>query len=309
MELVDVHALGRLADADLHRRVAARGKRAALGEVEKVDGGAGDGLELLAHGVERGDGAQKALGVLVLGVVEDLVGGAALAVRASVHDHDLVAHLGDDAQVVGDHDDGHAELLLELLHELEDLGLDGDVEGRGGLVGDQDVGLAGERHGDHDALAHAAGVLVRILLHALLGVVDAHEAQHLDGAVPRLPLVAVGVERDGLDELMPDGIGGVQRGHRILEDDRDLVAAHIAHDLLARADELLAVELDGAGDNLTRGCEDLHDGVGGNGLAGAGLAHDAEDLAPVEEEGDAVDGLDLAGVGEERRMEVGDFEQ
>ena len=309
MELVDVHALGRLADADLHGVLATRGEGASLGEVQEVDGRASDGLELLAHGVERGDGAQQALGVLVLGVVEDLLGGAALAVGAGVHDHDLIAHLGDDAQVVGDHDDGHAQLLLERLHELEDLGLDGDVERRGGLVGDQDIGLARERHGDHDALAHAAGVLVRVLLHALLGVVDADEAQHLDRTVPCLPLVAVGVERDGLDELVPDGVGGVQRGHRVLEDDRDLVAAHIAHDLLARTHELLPVELDGTGDDLTCGGEDLHDGVGGDGLAGTGLAHDAEDLAPIEEEGDAVDGLDLAGVGEERRMEVGDFEQ
>ena len=38
----------------------------------------------------------------------------------------------------------------------------GDVERRGRLVGDQDVGLGDEHHGDHDALAHAARDLVRI---------------------------------------------------------------------------------------------------------------------------------------------------
>ena len=194
-------------------------------------------------------------------VVEDLLGRATLAVAAGVHDHDLVAHLRHDAQVVGDHDDGHAHLLLELLHELEDLGLDGHVKGRGGLVGNQDVRLAGKRHGDHDALAHAAGMLVRVLLHALLGLVDAHEAQHLDRAVPRLLLVAVGVQGDGLDELVADGVGGVQRGHRVLEDDADLVAAHVAHGLLARADQLLAVKLDGARDDLSGGRQDLHDGI------------------------------------------------
>ena len=40
--------------------------------------------------------------------------------------------------------------------------LHGDVERRGGLVGDQDVGAGDQHHGDHDALAHAAGDLVRI---------------------------------------------------------------------------------------------------------------------------------------------------
>ena len=46
--------------------------------------------------------------------------------------------------------------------QVEDLALDGDVERGGRLVGDQQVGLAGERHGDGDALALAAGELVRI---------------------------------------------------------------------------------------------------------------------------------------------------
>jgi hypothetical protein len=32
----------------------------------------------------------------------------------------------------------------------------------GRLVGDQKLGVGGEHHGDHDALAHAAGELVRV---------------------------------------------------------------------------------------------------------------------------------------------------
>jgi hypothetical protein len=40
---------------------------------------------------------------------------------------------------------------------ISDLRLDGDVERGGRLVGDQHFRIAGERHGDHGALAHAAG--------------------------------------------------------------------------------------------------------------------------------------------------------
>jgi hypothetical protein len=50
----------------------------------------------------------------------------------------------------------------EVAQQVEDLGLDGDVERGGGLVGDEQARVAGERHGDHDALAHAAGELVRV---------------------------------------------------------------------------------------------------------------------------------------------------
>ena len=47
-----------------------------------------------------------------------------------------VGHLAHDAQVMGDQQHGHAELALQVFQELQDLRLDGDVEGRRGLVGD-----------------------------------------------------------------------------------------------------------------------------------------------------------------------------
>ena len=50
----------------------------------------------------------------------------------------------------------------ELLHLVQDLALDRDVERGGRLVGDDQVGLVQQRDRDRDALAHAAGELVRI---------------------------------------------------------------------------------------------------------------------------------------------------
>ena len=50
---------------------------------------------------------------------------------------------------------------LQLGEQVEDLGLHGDVERRGRLVGDQDLRVGGDRRGDEDALQHAAGQLVR----------------------------------------------------------------------------------------------------------------------------------------------------
>ena len=69
---------------------------------------------------------------------------------------------------------------LQLAHQVEDLGLDRDVEGGRRLVGDQQLGLGGERHGDHHPLRLAAGELVRVGLGAPFGVGDADAAQHLD---------------------------------------------------------------------------------------------------------------------------------
>ena len=75
---------------------------------------------------------------------------------------------------------------LQLAHQVEDLRLDGDVERGGRLVGDQQSRIAGQRHRDHHALAHAAGELVRIFVDAPLGRGDADAPQQLDGALARL---------------------------------------------------------------------------------------------------------------------------
>lgn len=60
-------------------------------------------------------------------------------------------------------------LISEGAEKGEDLGLDGDVEGGCGLVGDQELGAVDEGHGDDEALPLAAGELVRIVAKAGFG--------------------------------------------------------------------------------------------------------------------------------------------
>ena len=131
--------------------------------------------------VEVGDRAEQPLRVGVPRMVEQLVGARLLHLAARVHHHHPVGVLGDHAHVVGDEDDRGAERVLQLAHQVEDLGLDGHVERRGRLVGDEHLGIARQRHGDHDALAHAARELVRIGVRAPLGLGNVDALQHLDG--------------------------------------------------------------------------------------------------------------------------------
>ena len=69
--------------------------------------------------------------------------GASSTLRPAYITTTRCAGLGDDAEIVGDQHDRRAELLLELEHQVEDLRLDGDVERRGRLVGDQHLRIAG----------------------------------------------------------------------------------------------------------------------------------------------------------------------
>ena len=58
-------------------------------------------------------------------------------------------------------------LLLQVLQQVDHLRLDRDVERRHRLVADDQLGLDGERAGDADALALAAGELVRVAAHVV----------------------------------------------------------------------------------------------------------------------------------------------
>lgn len=172
-----------LLEVDRQGILVSGGEGIALGRIEKIGGRSGDGFEAFL-GIEIGDGGEKSPRIGMLGVVEDLVDGTDLHDLSGIHDGDPVGHVGDDAQVMGDEDDGHVALLLEPVDQLEDLRLDGDVQGRGRLVADEDFRIGGQGDGDDDSLTHAAGEFERILIEADLRLGNADLAHDLDG--PRL---------------------------------------------------------------------------------------------------------------------------
>jgi hypothetical protein len=57
--------------------------------------------------------------------VEEVVGLALFDNVSQVHHGHPVADVVDDAQVVGDEEVGQVELLLQLFHQVNDLGLNG----------------------------------------------------------------------------------------------------------------------------------------------------------------------------------------
>ena len=116
------------------------------------------------------------------GDVVDLVAGADLDDLAEVHHGDTVGDVAHHRQVVGDEQVGQPELVLQLLEEVDDAGLDADVERRHRLVEDDELRLDRQRPGDADALALAAGELVRVAV-GVLGR-QADELQQLLNARP-----------------------------------------------------------------------------------------------------------------------------
>ena len=113
-------------------------------------------------------------------------------------------------------------------------------------------------------------------------------------------VVDVLVHLDRLDELLADLVEGVQRGERVLEDHRDLVAADLAQLVVGHLDQVRALEHDPAGD---LGVRRPGSARGSSGWRRSCRSPDSPTIPSVSPlldlERDAVDGLDDALVGVE----------
>jgi hypothetical protein len=161
-----------------------------------------------------------------------------LDLLAAVHHQHAVGHLRHHAHVVGDEDHAHVHLVLQQADQLQDLRLDRHVQRRGRLVGDQERRLPRQRHRDHHSLAHAARELVRITVEHVTRLGDAHQLEHAQRFGPRLRRALALVLADRLGDLVARGEHRVQRGHRLLEDHRDIGAADAAHHPVGRAGQV-----------------------------------------------------------------------
>ena len=135
-----------------------------------------------------------------------------------VHHGHPVGDAGHDAQVVRNEEQRHAELLLKVGKQFEDLCLHRHVERSGRFVSDEQVGLSGQRHGDHDALPHAPREFMRVIVEALVGLRDADQLHQFEGPPARHFLRDLLVRADGLRNLRSDPEERVQARHRLLED-------------------------------------------------------------------------------------------
>ena len=124
-----------------------------------------------------------------------------------------------------------AEVVLQVLEQVEDLRLDRDVERGHGLVADDQLRVERERARDPDPLPLAAGELVRVAVREAR--VEADDVEQL--ADPGGPVAAAAdpVHDQRLADDVADRHPRVERRVRVLEDD-----LHVA----PRTPEILAPE-------------------------------------------------------------------
>src|SRR5262249_57825091 len=105
------------------------------------------------------------------------------------------------------------------------------------------------------------------------------------------------VDREGLLDLVPNRVHRIERDHRLLKHEADLAAADRAHVPFVEVEEVAAIELDAPAGNPAGWQHQPDEGQGGDGLAAAGLADEAERLSGLDLERDVVYRRGLAAVG------------
>ena len=73
-----------------------------------------------------------------------------------------MGHVLDNRKVMADEQQREAEFLLQVLQQVDDLGLDRNVECRDSFVADDQIRLSRKRARDADALTLSAGEFVRV---------------------------------------------------------------------------------------------------------------------------------------------------
>ena len=198
---------------------------------------------------------------------------------AGIEDADALAYFRDDAEIMRDEQQCRAVAALHLGDQPQYLLLHGNVERGRRLVGDDQLRFGGESRGDQHALAHAAGEFMRIALEHARRLAN----MHLFEEAERARLGGRGVEAEDADEpvghLGFDALGRIERGQRVLRDQRGADADEAASPGVAQREEVHAAEPHGAFDHFDRARQDAEDRAADHALARPALADQPMHLA------------------------------
>ncbi|GDX02970.1 hypothetical protein ExPUPEC61_00550 [Escherichia coli] len=121
-------------------------------------------------------------------------------------------------QVMSDQHQRHVLFLLQLQQQFDDLRLDGHVQRSGRFIGNQQFWSTGNRHGDHHALAHAAGKLMRVNIQTRCRIGNTDQIQQVNRSLTAGTFVAALMHLNRFHNLETHGVARVKAGHRVLED-------------------------------------------------------------------------------------------
>ncbi len=196
------------------------------------------------HRTATGLGREQFLGIWMLRCAEQIFTQRLFDDTTALHDTYAMGNAPNQVEVVADQQQRHAQACLQFLEQFEDLQLHGDVECCGRFVGDQQLGLVGQRHGDDHPLPLSARQLVRVGADALARLWNTDQFQQLQGASGCGLAAQALVNLQHLVDLLAHGVQRVERGHWFLEHHGNAITTNFAHVLFVGLEQVLAVEKD-----------------------------------------------------------------
>ena len=211
---------------------------------------------------------------------------------AKAHHHDLMADMAHHGKVVRDEDQSQTDLILQIHQQVDDLRLNGHVQGRDRFIADDQLGRADDRTGDADTLGLPAGEFVGVALREIGGQAD--QAQGFYGAGVQFGTGQTGF-KDG-QRTRDDAAkrhAPVKGGDRVLKNDLQFrppaaqgVGGHRSH--------ILTLPQHGAGGRF----DQPQHGAAQGGFATAAFANHAQGATGVQRQIGVMDDGQDAGAGE-----------
>ncbi len=193
-----------------------------------------------------------------------------------------VGVLSHNAQVVGDQQQRHPHAFLQPTNELEHLLLHRHIQGRGRLVGNQQLRLIGQRHGNHHPLPLPSGELMRVGVQPLLRMGNLHLFKQLNHTTTGLHPAESLMQEQHFAQLFFDRVQRVEAGHRLLKDHADVVSSNLTDAPFGGMQQVLSLKEDASRRVMRRGREQLENGVGSDRFPGAAFPHQRQRLARSE---------------------------
>ena len=242
-------------------------------------------------------------------MVQHFVCRAFLDQFAKPQNGNAVGNFRHHAEVMRDEQDAGIVFALQVADQFQDLCLRGHVERRGRLVGDDEARFQDQRHGDHDTLALSARNLVRVGVIGGFRVRNFHFRQHVQHGGATFLATEFRVQAQHFIDLPADRLLRVERGHRLLKDHADAVAAQLLHVGFAERIEIGAFKPDYAiGHAHMRFRQKAHDCACRKRFAGAAFADEADDFTGVDGQCQVLQGVRAVGALWQRDLQVFDFE-
>ena len=154
----------------------------------------------------------------------------------------------------------HAQFLTQPVENVEDLSLYRDVKGGRGFVCDQQFGRTDQSHRDDDTLTKTTGEFEGILIEPFGGPRHVDHLQYLEGTLAGLVVARAPMDPQSFTDLSTDLRRGVERTHRVLGNEGDLISALGLHFLFRERRQVDPVELDTAPRDPTVPGQEAHDG-------------------------------------------------